>query len=156
MDDQLKKFINENRQAFDSEVPDGLLFRNITMQMSGTYEKKSKWQPLRWAAIVTGVLILAAGVYFFPANKKSEQIPVASDKSQPAQEDISFIADPSYAKQIYHFKELIGLKQAELHQLKTEYPDLYKQFVNDITELDSSYQSLKTNLAGNPNREMLL
>ncbi len=43
-----------------------------------------------------------------------------------------------------------------MKQLEKENPELYKQFVTDITKLDSSYNVLKRELPANPNREQLL
>jgi phage shock protein A len=48
------------------------------------------------------------------------------------------------------------LKQNELRQIEKDQPELYRQFVSDITQLDSSYNSLKKELPANPNREQLL
>jgi hypothetical protein len=64
--------------------------------------------------------------------------------------------NPTYAKEVYHFTQLIELKQNELKQIEKEHPELYRQFVKDINRLDSSYQALKTELPKNANRELLL
>jgi len=157
MNDKLKQFIRDNRAAFDSEEPGAGLFSKMERQLLGP-KKKAGWTPWRWAAVLTGLALLSATFFFLPTRNKNgkKETPVVIQPNNSIKEDISFIGDASYAKQIYHFRELIGLKQAELEQLKAEYPDLYNQFVTDINELDSSYQSLKIHLAVNPNREMLL
>lgn len=64
--------------------------------------------------------------------------------------------NPAYAKEVYHFTQLIELKQSELKQIEKDNPVLYKQFLGDINKLDSSYNSLKQQLPANPNREQLL
>jgi hypothetical protein len=64
--------------------------------------------------------------------------------------------DPAYAKEVYHFTQLIELKQNELKQIEREHPELYSQFVEDVHRLDSSYQVLRAELPANPNPEMLL
>ncbi len=155
MSDQLKQFIQDNRAAFDNEEPGANVYKRIEQEISG--QKKMSWRPglMRWAAVVTGLIILS-GIYFILPKKNSANTasPVVEEKR--SSRDIEFIGDPVYAKQITHFQEVIGLQQAELRQLKTDYPELYSQFVKDINELDSSYQALKTNLPENPNREMLL
>jgi hypothetical protein len=71
-------------------------------------------------------------------------------------EETTGITDPVYAKQIYHFREIIDLQQTELRQVEKEQPELYHQFAGDLHKLDSAYSVLKINLAENPNREMLL
>jgi hypothetical protein len=64
--------------------------------------------------------------------------------------------NPSYAQEVFHFTQLIELKQNELKQIEKEHPELYHQFVRDINKLDSSYQALKMELPRNANRELLL
>jgi hypothetical protein len=155
MSDQLKQFIERNRGSFDSEEPGSALYKRISEGLSQTrFKKKSSWQQWGWAAAVSAIILLSVGYYAFSLKDKKQVTPVVKDE-QPSP-DINFIGDVSYAKKIEEFRELIGLKQSELKVLKDQYPDLYKQFVTDINELDSSYQSLKTKLAANPNREMLL
>ena len=63
---------------------------------------------------------------------------------------------PDYAKEVYHFTQLIELKQNELKKIEREQPELYREFIGDITTLDSSYNALKKELPLNPNREQLL
>jgi hypothetical protein len=154
MTDKLKQFIEDNRAAFDSEEPSPRLFETMMK------EKKNNtfgWTPLRWAAVFLGLILLSAGVYTVMSKKGDQQTGKENVVSVPVDMEIATgVNDPIYAKQIYHFQELIGLKQEELKQLKKDYPDLYKEFVGDLNQLDSAYHVLKTTLTNNPNREMLL
>lgn len=155
MTDKLKQFIDENRESFDSEEPRSQLFKKIKPGPGDRDPIRLRtWNPLRWAAVVAGLILVSASLYLITGKKNSEK-EISGDGPVIIEEE-SGIGDPVYAKQIYHFKELIGLKQEELKQLKKEYPDLYNQFMGDINQLDSAYQSLKNNLSKNPNREMLL
>jgi hypothetical protein len=157
MTDKLKQFIDDNRESFDSAVPDSRVYERIREQLSGNENKKKhNWRSFRWAALAAGILGLSVASYFiFGKNNKHATESIAIQPGTD-KEDNTYSGDAVYAKQIYHFRELIGLQQAELKELKNEYPELYKQFVTDINQLDSSYQSLKIKLAENPNREMLL
>jgi len=154
MSDKLKNFINEHRKEFDSADPNPQLLKNLQEKLSGTeISYKKKWSGLQWAAVIAGPLLLAI-VLFFVFQKKKAPDDAIADK--PKYEEVAELGDPVYAKQIYHFKEIIGLQQNELKQLQKLYPQLYNQFRGDINELDSSYQSLKIKLVETPNREMLL
>lgn len=153
MSDKLKNFIDKHRKEFDSEEPSPQLFKKLQDQLAGNNPIKKKWSLLQWAAAIASPLLLAITIYFIFQKKNADTEPVVS---QPAYEQTADYGDPIYAKQIYHFKELIGIKQSELKQLEKEYPQLYLEFTGDINQLDSSYQSLKINLVANPNREMLL
>lgn len=152
----LKQFIDANRSAFDCEEPGSYLLQKIQGHLPETpNRKKPNWLRYRWAAAIAGLLLVGSAAYLFftkGADKNNSPVnePIANE------ELINEFGDPVYAKQIVHFREIIGLQQNELKQLQKEYPQLYQQFVVDMNELDSAYQSLKINLAENPNREMLL
>ena len=64
--------------------------------------------------------------------------------------------DAVYAKQIDQYQQIIDRQQAQLKKAQYEHPDLYRQFTDDINQLDSAYRKLKTSLENNPNTEMLL
>ncbi len=156
MTDKLKQYIDEHRGLFDTEVPDQQLFKSIQEQLPGNTPVKSfQWNTWKMVAAAVAVLFIASAVYFLlPKNGKAES-PVAREVP-PAHTDNGAINEPLYAKQIIQFREVIGLQQSELKKLEKDYPQLYHQFVTDINELDSSYQSLKIKLQAIPNREMLL
>ena len=153
MSDKLKQFIDENRREFDGAEPDPQILKRLQEQMADNGKvKKMSWGLLKKVAVVAGIIAISVAAYFMlPKKDKETEVAILT----PVEETVDY-GDPVYAKEIYHFKELITLKQSELKKLEKEYPQLYKQFVGDITELDSSYQALKTNLSANPNREMLL
>jgi hypothetical protein len=159
MNDPLKNFIENNREAFNSEEPGSSVFKKIRSQLAeNSGKKKRPLRSFRWAAILTGVILISAASFFFSGRNKKNVTGTSTGQPAGPSEEITTldIGNPVYAKEIYHFRELIGLKQSELKQLQKEYPQLYQQFVGDINQLDSSYQDLKTKLAANPNREMLL
>lgn len=157
MTDRLKNYIDANRPVFDSEEPRADLFARIDEKMHNKPARNSRLIFWKQAAIFIGIFLLGAGAVLLTVknNSSSTELPLTIKKDQNPDE-ISFIGDASYARQILQFREVIGLKQEELKQLKKDYPDLYKQFVDDVNELDSSYESLKIKLAETPNKEMLL
>jgi hypothetical protein len=155
MSDKLKQFIEDNREAFDTENPDPQLFKKLRKDITGDTKTKRihAVNPLSWAAAIAGLIILS--VVFYYILEKNDQKAITT-KQPPVNTEEAGIPDPVYAKQIWHFKELIGLKQTELKQLEKEQPALYYQFVGDINKLDSAYRVLRTTLSENPNTEILL
>jgi len=156
MTDKLKQFIENHRTDFDTEEPNPQLYKKIAAAVP--HQKKSHYLPShKWkiAAAAVILILLSLSVYILINSKNRSQdtalIPIPIPK-----DDLNEITDPVYAKQIYQFRELIGLQQTELKQLEKEYPQLYQQFVTDMNELDSSYQALKLKLPANPNREILM
>lgn len=159
MTDRLKNYIDANRPVFDSDEPRAELFARIDEKMHNKPARSSRLIFWKRAAIFIGIFLLGAGAVLLTVKNNSSNSstePTLTIKKEQNPDEISFIGDASYARQILQFREVIGLKQEELKQLKKDYPDLYKQFVDDVNELDSSYESLKIKLAETPNKEMLL
>jgi hypothetical protein len=151
MSNKLKKFIWDNRTAFDDEVPADKVWDNI--EASFTVKKKKKFilRPVyKWSMAAAAMLIIVS-VFYFNYNKKPAETTVIA-ANEP---DINKLA-PEYAPQMNQFVKMIDLKQEELKTLATEQPELYKKFTAAIHQLDSSYNTLKDQLSATPNREMLL
>jgi hypothetical protein len=151
MSNKLKKFIWDNRKAFDNETPSGKVWENIEASFSPKKKKKFILTPVyKWSMAAAAMLILAGSAYFMFIKKPVETTVVAK-----AETDINTV-DPAYAKEINQFAKLIDTKQEELKTLAKEQPELYRKFTLAINQLDSSYNTLKNQLSATPNREMLL
>jgi hypothetical protein len=146
----IEAFIKENRDAFDSYRPGPGVWKNLEKECAGldSQPKKIKQLPwLRWSAVAAVLIFVIAGIfYFLPVNENRNQPLVAEGKDIPTE----------YAEEVYHFSRLIEIKQKELHKIRKAAPELYKKFSADISRLDSSFQSLKKELPGNPNEEIVL
>ncbi len=150
MSNKLKKFIWDNRKAFDNEDPTGKVWENIEASFSPKKKKKFILTPLyKWSMAAAAMLVIASGIYFI-ANRDPKIITVATNEP-----DINKLA-PEYASQMNQFVKLIDTKQEELKTLAKEQPELYREFTSAINQLDSSYNTLKNQLSATPNREMLL
>ena len=158
MSNRLEKFIEDNREAFDSEEPRPQVWRDLQGKVAENQRDERVFHLgfLRWTA-AAAVIIMVLGMFYYVA-KNGEGNPVAgiNNSSAPTPDQVLNELDPTYAKEVYHFTQLIELKQSELKQIEKDHPELYQQFVRDINKLDSSYQALKTELPKNANRELLL
>ena len=156
MSNKLEKFIHDNREEFDSEEPRPQLWRNLKSELEN--EKKDDrvfhLSFLRWTAAAAVVIMMVGMFYYINRQQSKETFAGTTTTTQP--DDALAQIDPAYAKQVYHFTQLIELKQNELKQIEKEQPELYGQFVKDIRKLDSSYQSLRAQLPANPDPEVLL
>ncbi|MEP7237579.1 MAG: hypothetical protein ABI685_06935 [Ferruginibacter sp.] len=151
MSNKLKKFIWDNRAAFDNETPADKVWANIEASFTEKKKKKFILTPVyKWSMAAAAMLIVASGIYFIANKKQTEPIVVAGNEP-----DIDKLA-PEYAPQMNQFVKMIDSKQEELKTLAKEQPELYQKFTLAITQLDSSYNTLKNQLSGTPNREMLL
>lgn len=148
MSNNLKNFIDDNREDFDDRSPSVKVWQNVEASMADKIIKRSITTPFfKWSMAVAAVLVISTGVYFFSQKNK------LSATATETTEDKTEIPD---APEVNQFNRLINIKQLELKTLGKEQPELYSQFTKDITQLDSSYNNLKNQLSITPNRDMLL
>ena len=163
MSSPLEKFMRDNREQFDSEEPRPQVWASLEKQLAPE-DKKGKILAMKFLrlSVAAAILVLAGiGVFYLAFDKKNTDPPVVSTNPSgtiPAVTDDKMLEEinPTYAKEVYHFTQLIELKQTELKQIEKDNPELYKQFITDINKLDSSYYALKNELPATPNREQLL
>lgn len=157
MSNRFEDFIHNNREEMDDKVPPSAVWDKVANRISPhSTAKVRRMHPVRWVAAAAILLFLGTGSYFLFLKKDVTGTQVAATNPDSSDSLSLSAINPVYAKEVYHFTQLIELKQAELKQLEKENPELYKQFMGDITKLDSSYHSLKEELPSNPNREQLL
>jgi hypothetical protein len=87
-------------------------------------------------------------------NKTNNIAPLKpSGKNNSAPVDKELMA---YEQSTHYFAQLIVNKQTELKGLEKTNPTLYKEFMNDINDLDMSYKSLKKQLPQTQDRSRLI
>lgn len=153
MSNDLKKFIEDNREGFDDRAPSANVWENIEASFSPKKEKRSIIRPMyKWGMAAAALLIISTGVYFGMFDKRTPDETTISSGHEGTGADSPETLTP----QMNQFVKMIDMKQEELKTLATEQPELYKKFTTDLNQLDSSYNTLKTQLNAAPNREMLL
>lgn len=158
MSKHLDEFIRNNRRDFDDEEPSPSVWSQIDQRL-GHKAPPAKLLALnwkRWSAAAAILLLCSAAVIYWMGNRKPAADQIAATPPQKTERELLNEINPAYAKEVYHFTQLIEIKQAELKQLENDDPQLYKQFVGEINKLDSSYNLLQKELPANPNREQLL
>lgn len=156
---QLENFIRDNREEFDGEEPSPRVWKDLQKQLEAAPAPVKKnnggsvitMRILKWSAAAAILLLAGLGVFHLIGPSKS-----TGTAGVKTNEDLLQKINPTYAKEVYHFTQLIELKQSELKQIEKDDPQLYRQFLGDIQQLDSSYNNLKKELPSNPNREQLL
>jgi hypothetical protein len=171
MGTRLEQFIQDNRDQFDNDEPGEQVWKKLEQQLAAENQNVKKQEPkgskvimlkmLRWSAAAAILVLAGLGVYSLFNNRttpahETAQHKVINDTPAADNDPILKEINPTYAKEVYHFTQLIELKQNELKEIEKEHPNLYKKFVSDIDKLDSSYNALKRELPVNPNREQLL
>ena len=154
MSSRLENFIRDHRDEFDGDEPGSHVWKQLEQKL-GTAEpggKLFKMAILRWTAVAAVTVVVTLSLFYLMRGKERDDLTALNGQTN----DIMNAINPAYAKEVYHFTQLIELKQTELKQIEKDQPDLYREFISEITTLDSSYNALKKELPQNPNREQLL
>jgi LPS O-antigen subunit length determinant protein (WzzB/FepE family) len=150
MSNKLKNFIQDNRRAFDDEMPPGKIWDHIEASFSDVPKKRTTPGLMyKWTIAAAAMLVIASGIYYL-AVKKDPVTPIAAIEKETGN------LPPEYESQMNLFAGMIYTKQEELKILAGEQPELYRTFTTALNQLDSSYHTLKNQLGSTPNREMLL
>ncbi len=158
---RLEQFIKDHRREFDGEEPDPRIWKRVNDEINSKTKpgRVFKLNRMQWSAAAAIIIVIGGSILYMNLDNGIKPPPgdgTTVQTAPPAQSDIISDINPTYAKEVYHFTQLIELKQTQLKQIEKVDPVLYKQFMSDINKLDSSYLKLKEELPSNPNREQLL
>lgn len=153
---RLGKFINDNRNAFDDEIPSDKIWLGVETAINKN--KKSKLinisSKFKWRIAAAVVLLAGIGIFF---KMQQSSIPTIDTVNTDtiSSTDLAKLA-PESLPEMNEFAKLIALKQDELKRLAQEQPELYQKFTKDINLLDSTYITLKKQLSIAANKELLI
>jgi hypothetical protein len=152
---RLETFIRDNRDEFDDMVPPEKLWHQVETAVTKNTGKLFLISPaIKWSTAAAVLIVMAAAVFMLFNNKNSVETVIVKSTDTVVTDLITLA--PEEAPEMNHFAKMIAGKQRELKLLAKEQPVLYQKFAKDITQLDSSYNILKTKLSVTPNREMLI
>lgn len=154
---RLEKFIKENRDAFDDEMPADKIWQGIENALPKN--KKAKLVNIsfkvKWSIAAAIIVLAGIGLFFKIQQSTPTFIDTTKKIDTAASTEIATVA-PDAAPEMNEFAKLIAMKQDELKRLSKEQPGLYQQFTKDINQLDSNYTNLKEKLSIAPNKELLI
>jgi uncharacterized membrane-anchored protein YhcB (DUF1043 family) len=159
MSRKLKQFIEENRHAFDDELPRATMWQDIekSLQKEKTPKRFTIGDMYKWTAAAAVFFIGVTCFYFLVIQKsKKEESIVRQENIVPASGgELSKLA-PEFVAEAKQVFQSIEKRQKELKQIAKEQPALYAQFAEDLSALDSSYRVLRQKAVQTPNREVIL
>jgi hypothetical protein len=157
MSNQLEKFINDNRDEFDSEELSKASWKKLQSKLSKKDNTVVIKLNRRWWIAAAGIIIVlyCSIVYFTITRLKTNEAVAVKTIALPPKEFTDAV-DTTYTNQMYSFAFIIKVKLNELKENQRTHPGLYQQFLKDNNQLDSSFNFLKNQLVSNPNKEILL
>jgi hypothetical protein len=161
MSRKLKDFIDENRRAFDDDLPSSSAWQQIESSIGAdkTIKRFAVRGIYKWSAAAGVFFIIATSIYFLVTrkdNKYNDTVKILTPAVNNAgNADISKIA-PEYAAEANKIYQSIEEQQQQLKLLASGQPELYTQFAQDLAALDSSYRVLKLQALQTPGHELLI
>ena len=135
MQDRLKRYVDDHREALDCYVPRESLWDGVDERLHGR-RHSMRWQRLAIAASL--LLALSTGAWIFLTNRERSQSGTVAE-SQPQQQQLG-------ETEVY-FTALLQMKDAELEQYCGPQPELCREFEQDIETLNEAYRRLKAEYA---------
>jgi len=149
MDDRLEKFINENREGFDSREPDPRVWKKI--EKNTGINKLNAWLVMRRVAVV--VLIFASS---YAANEFIHRYRNNTTASESAIRGHRNMSGNGFRETEAYYAGLFNQKMDELKPVIANCPGLEEELNYDMSELDSIYADLKKDLKDNmANQEVI-
>jgi hypothetical protein len=162
MNNNLEKFIQKNRREFDTESPSDNVWDAIEKTVPAKKEAKifSMRDMLKWSAAAVVFFVALTAIYFIYIKKYSHDNSTAKNQEEIAvktvtPDELSGIA-PEHASEFKKIYNSIASSQEQLKNAAAGQPELYKQFLNDLAVLDSSYRSLRNQALVTPNRDVII
>jgi len=149
MSKRLEEFIKMNREEFDDLEPSADLWARIEMhlpsQETEPKKREAKTFSLGFVLRVAATVIVVMGIsfIFYVRNEKRGTIDLAA-------------INPVYAQQQIQYTSQIETKRTELKSIAKSDPQLYKEFTDEIAQMESTYKDMNNDLATSPNQERVL
>ncbi len=144
----LKKFVTENRTAFDHAHPPKDLWKQIAKELDDRERptgratvRKMLVQVFKVAAVT--FLIGVAGILVYFYGKKN------------AFDDYRRI-NPDLAAEQQTYSQLVMQKKDSVAIFATHNPTLYGEFSKSLDQMEANYEMLKQEFANSPNKELTL
>ena len=149
MSKRLEDFIKMNRAEFDDLEPSADLWARIEKHLPAQEiemkKRETKTFSLGFVMRVAATVILVMGVSFalYLRNTKKQGVDFAA-------------INPVYAQQQIQYTSQIETQRTELKSIAKTDPQMYKEFSEEIAQMDSTYKEMNSDLATSPNQERVL
>ena len=150
MKDKLEKFMLENRDRFDIYEPSPEVWQKIEKNIRK--KRIINWKGIMWKAASVLIIFMIAFLATEYLHRNKNRI----TKRQDVEMDKLVDQIPQLAEAKLYYTSLVNRKLKEIEPILKENPDLSKDIMNDLSELDSIYSALKNDLKDNiANQEII-
>ncbi len=144
---RLEEYISKNREELDKYTPSGEVWKDIRKNLHGKRRDLIIW--LSAAAMI--VVILATAVLFYVGEERENYILNKRDATIHLMK-----ANPELIESEIYYNNLVHDLYVQATPLLTDNPDLEKELLNDLSQLDSICTDIKKDLRDNvANQEVI-
>lgn len=144
---RLEEYISKNREELDKYTPSGEVWKDIRKNLHGKRRDMIIW--LSAAAMI--VVILATAVLFYVGEERENYILNKRDATIHLMK-----ANPELIESEIYYNNLVHDLYVQATPLLTDNPDLEKELLNDLSQLDSICTDIKKDLRDNvANQEVI-
>jgi len=136
--DKLENYILTNRDGMDSHKPPKQIWQKIEARLAGD---GSSSKILYWQVAAVLFFVLSLGLIFNNLSTEPQVISLSMD-------------DEFNSTEQYYF-EVIQNKESILTSYFDQYPNLTKEFKNDLAELETNYKNLKVEFKTTASEEVV-
>jgi len=144
--DKLEKFVKENRAAFDDQKPPEDVWHNINDQLENSETPQVPITTYLWRA---AAIVLFAAVVWLLVDRTDRNDTLVHVNGFINENDIAF-----NDVEAFYVKE-IESKQNLIIQFVADNPELDKDLLGEIDQLDSTYQMLKSAAEGGQSEKII-
>ncbi len=156
MSSNLEKFVNRNRSEFDTEHPSADVWNKIehTLPLKKEAKRFSLRDIYKFSAAAAVACVVLTSVYFLYIRQQKNELTARTETKTNASE-LNGIA-PEYVAEAKQVFNAIETRQEELKEATADNPELYKQFLDDLQLLDSTYNMLQKQAAHTANKDVIM
>jgi hypothetical protein len=143
MDDKIRKFISEHREEFDFREPDPAVWNRIVKDIR--VKREIKWRVIMTRAAIV-ILIFSAS---YGVNELVHRINIRGNSASGIKKGGRESTIPGLYEAEAYYAGLVNQKLDELKPIIANCPSIREELNFDLSELDSVYVDLKTDLRDN-------
>jgi len=141
MDDIFKKFITEHREEFDFREPDPGVWEKVASDIR--VRRKTDWRVILKRAAVVVLIFMASYAANELVHRMNNKV-TRTEKSKRSKDTL-----PGLRETEVYYTNIVNQKLDELRPIIANCPSLKEELNFDLSELDSVYHELKTDLKDN-------
>lgn len=150
--DNLEKYINNHKDAFDDLVPDPKIWDKINVDLDRDEQKTSRFSTKRILMRVAAVIIIFIASYFFHDlmskrgmhNEKQDLVELSDTENE-----VLKMLDETEA----YYNARITSMQEEVNRFTASHPEIREDLNLELMQLDSVYIELRKDLKDNAANE---